>query len=348
MGWEDRHYYRDPSSSTGSRLLWLINGSVPLGTWFGISVRVHASMILLVGLTLIFPTWLGGPVNAVIFGSVLFAIILLHEFGHCFASRWVGGDPREIVLSPLGGLAFADAPRRPWATFITVVGGPAVNVLICALTGAALVLMGYPLLPWNLLNLHTSLIPANELAFTALWFVFTISWALLLFNLLPIFPLDGGQMLQSLLWVRYGYYRATVFACITGMIGAVVLAMLGLAKGELLLVLIALSGFLTCFQLRHQLKAAGPWGFEDEDNDYSASFEPAPKVHRKHLSRWAIRRARKILAQEHAEQERIDIILAKVSARGMHSLTWRERRALRQATERQRQADLEFSRGRDA
>jgi Zn-dependent protease len=304
-------------------------------------------MILFAVLILILPSSVGGFSNSITLNLVLFSVVLLHEFGHCFASRWVGGDPREIILTPIGGLAMADAPHRPGATFITVLGGPAVNVLICLVAGIALALMGMSVLPWNLFNLQQGMVPhAGWLAY-GLWFVFTVSWALLLFNLWPIFPLDGGQLLQAALWWKIGYYKATLFACVTGMIGAVIMAMVGLAGRELLLLFIAICGFITCYQIRRELKAQGPWAFEDEETDYSASLAyNEPRTHEerhKHLSRRAIRRTRRLLEKEQAERERLDMILAKVSAQGMRSLNWIERRTLRKTTERRRQQDVELS-----
>ncbi len=342
MAWEDRSYSRSHSGASGNPLMWLLTGSVSIGTWFGIHVRLHASMLLFAAIVLIFPGIFGGPLNAVILNVVLFGVVLLHEFGHCFASRWVGGDPREIILTPIGGLAMADAPHRPWPTFFTVLGGPLVNVLICIITGAALMLMGVAVIPWNLLGMHSAWIPTNGMVITALWFIFATSWALLLFNLWPIFPLDGGQLLQSLLWWRIGYYKATLFACVTGMIGAVIMAMLGIATGALLLLFIAVSGFITCYALRRDLLAQGRWAFEDE-MDFSASLAPDPVVKGKTLSRRAVKQARKLLAREHAEQEQIDSILAKVSASGMQSLTRAERKALHRATARKRSDELEMT-----
>lgn len=344
MAWQDRPYYRDHSHSTGNPLMWLLVGSVPIGTYFRIQVRLHASMILFAALILILPYSVGGISNSITLNLVLFAVVLLHEFGHCFASRWVGGDPHEIILTPIGGLAMADAPHRPGATFITVLGGPAVNAIICIITGIGLALMGISVLPWNLFDLHQGMVPQVDWLAYGLWFVFIISWALLLFNLWPIFPLDGGQMLQAALWWKIGYYKATLFACVTGMVGAVLMAMVGLAGRQFLLLFIAVCGFITCYQIRRELKAQGPWAFEDEDTDYSAGFKYAqePQARPRHLSRRAVRRARRIVAQEQAERERLDTILAKVSAHGMRSLSWVERRALRQATERRRQHDVEL------
>lgn len=346
MAWQDRPYYRDRSNGPVNPLMWLLTGSIPLGTWFGISVRMHASMIVLLVLTLLFPGAMGGPASAVTFGVILFTIVLLHEFGHCFASRWVGGNPREILLYPLGGLAMADSPHRPWPRFITVLGGPMVNVVICVVTGGILYAMNGAIVPWNPLR-FTPLSNFHTVAFY-LWWIFTVSYALLLFNLWPIFPLDGGQMLQSLLWVKIGYYKSMKFATITGMIGAVIMAMIGLATGALLLLFVAISGFMTCLSMQRALAAAGPdaFGYSGDETDYSAAYDNS--IGRpKRLSKWSLKRAakraKKLQQQEAAERVRIDAILAKVSAQGMQSLTWWEKRQLRKATEHQRHRDEEMS-----
>jgi Zn-dependent protease len=141
MAFQDRPYYREPSGTAGNPLMWLLMGSVSLGRWFGIEVRVHASLIVLVALALLMPGGLGGPFNSVTFCVVLFGIVLLHEFGHCIASRMGGGNPTHITMTPLGGAAFVDAPRRPWANFVAVLGGPMVNVIICVVTWLALLAM---------------------------------------------------------------------------------------------------------------------------------------------------------------------------------------------------------------
>ncbi len=158
----------------------------------------------------------------------------------------------------------------------------------------------------------------------------------LLFNLMPIFPLDGGQMLQAALWPKVGYYKSMMFACITGMIGAVLLAMWGLAAPNLLMIFIAASGFLTCMNMRTQLVAAGPMVDYEDAMDYSASLRPEP---RKHVTRRSVKRAQRAAREAATEQAKIDQILAKVSAQGMHSLTWWEKRTLHKATERQRKRE---------
>src|SRR5580658_1075962 len=119
MPWQDRPYYRDRSESRISPLLWLLNGSVPLFTVFGIRVRIHVLMIAFIVLQLAFAGVAGGMgmKTACISMTILFVSVLLHEFGHCFGARYVGGDADEILMWPLGGLASANPPKRPWASF---------------------------------------------------------------------------------------------------------------------------------------------------------------------------------------------------------------------------------------
>jgi Zn-dependent protease len=362
MGWEDRPYYRDRRSAMGG-LWWLLNGSIPLFRAFGIRVRMHASLLLFIILTII----LGGATKDYDLGQrvlsmgVLFTIILLHEFGHCFACRSVGGTADDILMHPFGGLAMCDPPRRPLATFWTVAGGPLVNVVICVIAAVAV----YSLTPtaFQLLYAHNGGTSAHHvveslnpfsgyiptgLGYTAAAYchwVFKLSYILLLFNLLPIFPLDGGQMLQTILWPTMGYFRSMYLSTIVGMVGAVALALFGLYQLEIFVICVAVLGFFYCRAKRAELLESSDGGLLMGSMDYGASIyaQPAPRKRRR-LSGRAIRRGRKIAAQERAERDTIDRILAKVSAKGMHNLTWWERRTLRQATEKQRKRDEELQR----
>jgi Zn-dependent protease len=346
MAWQDRHYYRDRGAQTWNPLLWLFYGSIPLFTAFGIRVRAHAMFVLYAACVLLFGYGTGfawqDKVQSL---TILFGIVLLHEFGHCFAARWVGGDAEDILMHPLGGLAFASPPRRPWPTFLTVAAGPMVNVIICVGAGAVLWLTS----GWLPSNPFT---PTRPIHFYRNWFdlwhytywIYQCSYTLLVFNLLPIWPLDGGQMVQTMLWPKLGYYRSMLISATVGMAASVLGAMIALASRNLGLAILAVCGFFVCFSYRRQLIAVGPEEYADE-TDYSAAYEQpfTPKRRHRHVSRRAIKKARKLAQQAQLEQQRIDTILAKVSASGMASLTWRERRALHKATERQRKRDLELS-----
>lgn len=347
MAWQDRPYYRERGGSSTNPFMWLMTGSVPLFNVFGIHVRAHASLILTIAVVLIFGLGRGFTLaDRVQSMTVLFAIVLLHEFGHCFAARWVGGEANEIVMHPLGGLAMAHPPRRPLPTFITVAGGPMVNVIICLVCGGLLWGL-YGWLPWNPFRFQPLEFAHGWLnVWSYTYWVYQISWSLLIFNLLPIFPLDGGQMLQAILWPKFGYYKSMMFSCVTGMVGAVLGGMIALATGNIGLAVLALMGFITCYQMRQQLLAAGPWGFEDEFS-YAASFQPEKKGRGKHLSKRAMRKLKKLARKQEVEQKKIDDILAKVSAHGMHSLNWFEKRLLKRATARQREVEVEMmGRGR--
>lgn len=347
MAWQDRPYYRDRYSGRANPLMWLVSGSVSLGTWFGIHVRMHAMMLVFIVWTIVFRSF-GTWQDSVESMAILFGIVLLHEFGHCYGSYLVGGQPSSILMTPLGGLAFVDAPRRPWANFVTVLFGPLVNVLICVLATVGMMMIAgtWRLLPWNPFAVNftsfLNVLHRGSELFRFFGWVFAVSYALLLFNLWPVFPLDGGQLLQSLLWVKFGYFKATLFASVTGMVGAGIFGVLGLMSQSWLIVFIALSGFLFCLSKYRELKANGPWAYEDEF-DYSSSYrEPG----RRKTGDRKLRRAQRMEREAAAEQERIDVILAKVSAQGMQSLTWWEKRTLRKATQHQRERDLEMSRSR--
>src|SRR5262245_60446019 len=115
---------------------------------FGIPVRVHIFFfVITLGLFLRQIGMKDNPVwwVDILFFTVflLFFIILLHEFGHCFGARSVDGEAKEVLIWPLGGLAYVDVPHTPRANFITTAAGPAVNVLICVVCAVAMVVAGY-------------------------------------------------------------------------------------------------------------------------------------------------------------------------------------------------------------
>jgi Zn-dependent protease len=352
MGWEDRPYYRDYGASSNP-LAMLISGSVPMFTIRGIRVRAHSALIAFILCELLLD-WSQGYdlASKIVSMAMLFGIVLLHEFGHCIAARLVGGSADEILLWPLGGLAFPDTPQRPGARFWTAAGGPLVNVLICIAAGVGVYVLGA--------HATVSLNPlANPLAVPIkqswhwqtpafyFWWVFVISYLLLVLNLLPIFPLDGGRIVQCTLWKIFGYHRSMLLACITGMGGSVALAAFALwSWNSLTVTLLLLAGclFYYCFQERRVLREAGPGeSWQGADADYSSVLYRDPDTSRRsRVARRAQRIARKHAREAAADRARLDAILAKVSAQGLHSLTWRERRTLRLATERRRQQDLDM------
>jgi Zn-dependent protease/predicted RNA-binding Zn-ribbon protein involved in translation (DUF1610 family) len=142
----------------------------------------------------------------------LFGIVTLHEFGHALACRSVGGRADRIVLWPLGGVAYVDPPPRPGATLWSIAAGPLVNVALLPVliglyfAGGAL---GWAESAPDLLKLVRAVALTNVVV--------------LVFNVLPVYPLDGGQMLRSLLWYGLGRARSLMVATVVGFGGVAAL-----------------------------------------------------------------------------------------------------------------------------
>ncbi len=151
----------------------------------------------------------------------LFLIVLLHEYGHALACRQVGGTANQIVLWPLGGVAYVDPPPRPGATLWSIAAGPLVNVALLPVLMFLLMLSR----AWG-----WALVMPN--GYALLRAVLFINVGLLLFNLLPIYPLDGGQILRSLLWFVMGRGRSLMVATLLGFVGVAGLIVLALRIGS--------------------------------------------------------------------------------------------------------------------
>lgn len=138
----------------------------------------------------------------------LFAIVLLHEFGHAMACRQVGGTADRIMLWPFGGVAYVNPPQRPGATLWSIAAGPLVNVAL------------FPLLLGAFLfaSRHGWAHSVPDL-FVFVQAILAIDLGLLIFNMLPVFPLDGGQIMRSLLWFILGRGRSLMVVVIVSFIG---------------------------------------------------------------------------------------------------------------------------------
>jgi Zn-dependent protease len=326
--------------------------SFPIGRLFGITVRVHL-LFLLFSAPMIARALPDYVAQACILQLLLFGSILLHEFGHCFAARQVDGDASEILMWPLGGLAFVEVPNTPRANFITAAGGPAVNVLLFLLAGG--VLAAYDLLPpfspfwdayrpslesWSTGAATTELEAMPVLMARLFW----VNWLLFWFNILLVgFPLDGGRLVQCLLWPRFGYRNATLAVVYSGWIIALAIGVYVFItfKGveDLLLLCLAYFVYVTCKQ-QFLILQAGALGDESVlGYDFSQGYtsleqdQPAPRKPKQSFwQRWLQRRAaqkrRREEERRQAEEQRVDELLAKVQREGMQALSDEERRFL--------------------
>jgi Zn-dependent protease len=212
-------------------------GSFRLFRFAGIDVFLHWSWLLVAAFLLSTrkhaystPAWNIAEYLA------LFLIVLLHEFGHALACRQVGGVANRIVLWPLGGVAFVSPPPRPGPILWSLVAGPLVNAVLVPV----LMLVGV------LLRQSGVTTAGSDLA-TWLWMVSAINLVLLVFNLLPIYPLDGGQILRSLLWFALGARRSLLIASGVGLIGVAALIVLAVLRRSVWTGIIALYLGTNCW-----------------------------------------------------------------------------------------------------
>lgn len=179
----------------------------------------------------------------------LFLIVMLHEFGHSLACRQVGGTANRIVLWPLGGVAYVDPPPRPGATLWSIAAGPLVNVALAPLL-YGLGFLGKAMGWWLLFPNAHALLRA----------VYVIDLVLLGFNLLPIYPLDGGQMFRSVLWFVLGRARSLMVAAVLGLVGVVGFVVLAFYLQSVWFGILAVYMLLNCWsglqQARVLLKMA--------------------------------------------------------------------------------------------
>jgi Zn-dependent protease len=193
-------------------------GSVRLFRFAGIDVFLHWSWFLVAAYEI---SSRARAYSSVIWNIAeylaLFLVVLLHEYGHALACRQVGGTANQIVLWPLGGVAYVDPPPRPGATLWSIAAGPLVNVALLPVLSILAIVSRT--LGW------AGAAPDAHGLLRTLWL---LNLVLLVFNLLPIYPLDGGQILRALLWFVVGRARSLMLAAIFGFVGVAGLIVLAL------------------------------------------------------------------------------------------------------------------------
>lgn len=201
-----------------------------LGNIAGIDVYIHATFLILIG-WVGYSHWLenqnwGEVLSGVLFILALFVCVILHEYGHALTARKYGIKTKDITIYPIGGVARLERmPEKPIQELWVALMGPAVNLVI------AIGLFAY-------LFLTSSLVPLNELTVASGSFLerlMTVNISLVLFNLIPAFPMDGGRVLRALLAMRMDYVRATQIAAFIGQGLALLFGLVGLFSNASLL-----------------------------------------------------------------------------------------------------------------
>ncbi|MCB5175387.1 MULTISPECIES: site-2 protease family protein [Microvirga] len=210
--------------------------SIPVGTVKGTVIRIHFTFILFLVWIAVSHYASGGrqaAIEGTAFVILLFLCVLLHEFGHVFAARRYGVQTPDITLLPIGGVARLERiPEEPSQELIVALAGPAVNVVIAAILFA--VLGGFvPADSMDVQNPGTSMVARLAM----------VNVFLVVFNLIPAFPMDGGRVLRAILASRLGYQRGTQIAASVGQVVAFGLGLLGL-MGNPLLIFIAIFVYL--------------------------------------------------------------------------------------------------------
>lgn len=203
----------------------------------GIDVRIHATFfLLLVWFGFVYYADGGYPAAfaGLTFIILLFVCVILHEFGHALAARAYGIHTPDITLLPIGGIARLERmPDKPSQEFVVALAGPAVNVVIAI---ALYIVIG------RFFHLG-DLDDIAEGGGNLLGRLLAINVILVVFNLLPAFPMDGGRVLRALLATRLKYARATAIAAAIGQVVAVLFGLLGLFGGNPFLLFIAVFVF---------------------------------------------------------------------------------------------------------
>ncbi|MEM9480673.1 MAG: site-2 protease family protein [Verrucomicrobiota bacterium] len=218
-----------------------MKNSLKLGSAFGIGIFVHWTFALLplwVALTMLGQgAGVAGAIGGVIFIFAVFGCAVLHELGHSLAARFYGIPTRSITLLPIGGVAALERmPTNPKQELVIAVAGPLVNVFIAGF----LVLIGYA---FGLLNQITGVL--NFAAFATLSgllnALLVTNIILVIFNMIPAFPMDGGRVFRALLSMKIGHLRATDIAALMGKVLALGIGGWGLflAKSPFTVVLAA-------------------------------------------------------------------------------------------------------------
>lgn len=320
-----------------------IHWSFSCGTWAGTDVRVS----YFVPLVMIVIAFRLGDLQLGLAVSLIFLVsVLIHEAAHIFAVRSTGGTGDEILLWPLGGLASVYPANTFRSQFLTPAAGPISNVLICLVVLFPVLQSEFATAVFNPLVFPIPKGAAAEPFEMVLAITFWINYVLTLLNLIPVYPLDGGRMLLSVLNARMPGDRTTEIYLKVGCFIALIGMFVGVLADNTVILFVAAVVLVLNLQESYAMRATEQY----EDNflgyDFSQGYtslergheedRPAPAKKRAgFLKRWREkRRAEKdrIKREQDAEvQAELDRLLEKIQQEGMDSLTEAERRKLDRA-----------------
>lgn len=341
--------------------------SMSLGRWGGVHVRLHALFLLFAAFTLYLSGWLmqqdpaGADLVLLSVGSLalLFLSVVAHECGHWIAAVRLGHHLDEILIGPFFGAVRRMSTAEPAAELQIHLSGPLVNLAICLVLAPILIVAGGA----SFLALLNPLAPEG-IATGPVWLVmgrltFWINWIVLLINLIPVFPFDGGQALRAgILWMRpdESHRRAVQYvALLAKMVAVVMLIAAFLLRNKLPNPVIpvwfplTLLAILLYFSAKQEEQRAAEAESADDlfGYDFSQGYTSLEKsvAQREEtpgpVARWlARRRAARLRRQrqiEAEEERRVDEILKRLHEHGVGSLSSDDQALLRRVSARYRQ-----------
>lgn len=333
-----------------SPLYW----SIPCGTWYETRVRVSVFFPLI---ALIIWYRMGDLRLGLVFSAVLLLSVLFHEFGHVLAARLTQGSGNDIFIWPWGGLATVQTGGNLQSRIITPAAGPIVNAIICGIT--AWPVMHQQRLP-ELLNPLIFPLPdlGPNLLGDTLVLTFWANWVLFCINLIPVYPLDGGRIVQAILSAKFGSETANEFYLRIGFVVGMLamLAGLMLKRPDLGIWLVTIGALVLILNLNEvvQLRTSDSYDDSFMGYDFSQGYtslekaEGAGKPRRVGFyKRWKEKRRaerkRQLLERDAEVQQQLDVLLQKVHDKGIESLTDDERRQLKRASAHLREKDRKDS-----
>ncbi|MGE4619846.1 MAG: site-2 protease family protein [Planctomycetota bacterium] len=286
-----------------------------IGQVAGITVRLHWIFLLWGLFELLGSERLGGSSSALMYLGFLFGSVFLHELGHCRAARQIGGNAREVILWPLGGLAAVDIPDRPLSHLAVAIGGPAVNLILW------LALLPFVISMEGIEGIGSFFLrqPVSEPIAVAA----AVNLDLFVFNLLPALPLDGGRILHSFIWSRRGEENANRVLVNSGKFVALALALVWFVYDTSGL-LLALAVLMWINSLHIQRMLADSSGYES----WQGKGSTGPGWWQRQKDRIQQHQTEKSLQRERDIRTRVDSLLEKVSKEGLEALSSEERRFL--------------------
>ena len=238
--------------------------SLSFSTLMGVSVRFHLS--LLIFLVVVALNWLGWP--GVVLSAAMLLALLIHELGHALTTIAVGGRLEEIILWPLGSLRGPRLHQRPIESTLVLLGGPALNLVVCLLL--------LPLLHWSgdlsVDIWHPLMIEpfwkGTASLGTYLAFAFKANYWLALLNLLPLYPLDGGRMIREMISVKTSQFQATFVTVIIGGVGGFVMFSLALWYHQVWIAVVGAFVIYTCLKRHRELELLA----DNQENEFGYDF----------------------------------------------------------------------------